>query len=147
MFKHILIPTDGSRLSHRGIAVGIKLAKATGARVTGVFAAPPATPLVYRDHLPVGYTTPEEHARLIKTSANRYLGVIERAAKKAGVRCDRVLVTSDFPAESILDVAKKKKCDVIVIATHGRSGLRGMMLGSETQKVLARSPIPVLVCR
>ncbi len=147
MFKHILIPTDGSRLSHKGIAAGIKLAKTTGARVTGVFAAPPATPLVYRDHLPVGYVTPEAHAKLIKASANRYLGVIERAAKKAGVRCDCVLVTSDFPADVILDVAKKRKCDVIVIATHGRSGLRGMLLGSETQKVLAHAPIPVLVCR
>ena len=147
MFKHILIPTDGSRLSHKGIAAGIKLAKATGARITGLFAAPPATPLIYRDHLPVGYAPPKDHAKLIKTSANRCLGIIARAARKAGVRCELTLVTSDFPAEAILDVAKKKKCDVIVIATHGRSGLRGLVLGSETQKVLAHSPVPVLVCR
>ena len=147
MFKHILIPTDGSPLSHRAIAMGVKLAKTVGARVTGVFAAPPATPVVYRDHLPVGYTTPREHAKMIQASAARYLGVIEQAAKKAGVRCECVQVTGDFPADVILAVAKKKKCDVIVMATHGRRGLRGVLLGSETQKVLTHSTIPVLVCR
>ena len=147
MFKHILIPTDGSPLSRRAIAMGVKLAKSVGARVTGVFAAPPATPVVYRNYLPVGYATPRQHARMIQESAARYLGVIKQAAEKAGVPCECLHATSDFPADFILAVANKKKCDLIVMASHGRRGLRGVLLGSETQKVLTQTRIPVLVCR
>ena len=147
MFKNILIPTDGSALSRQAIALGVKLATSLGARVTGVFAAPPATPLVYRDHLPVGYGTPKENARMIRENAARYLGVIARAANKAGVRYEDIQATSDFPADVILEVARKKKCDLIVMASRGRGGLKGVLLGSETQKVLIQSKIPVLVCR
>ncbi len=147
MFKNILIPTDGSALSRRAIATGVGLAKMLGTRVIGLFAAAPATPLLYRDHLPVAYGTPEANAKLIRKAANRYLGVIERAAKKAGVGYQAVIVTSDFPADVILDVARKKKCGLIVMASHGRRGISGVLLGSETQKVLLRSKIPVLVCR
>jgi nucleotide-binding universal stress UspA family protein len=147
MFKHILIPTDGSALSRRAIAKGVTLAKSVGARITGLFAAPPATPIIYRNSLPVGYTTPQQHARMIEESAARFLGVIERAADKAGVRYEGLHVTSDFPADVILAVAKRKKCDLILMATHGRRGFRGVLLGSETQKVLTHSRIPVLVCR
>mgnify|MGYP003393742374 CR=1 FL=1 len=147
MFKHILIPTDGSPLSRRAIAAGVKLAQSVGARITGVFAAPPATPLVYRNYLPVGYATPQQHAQMIRESAARYLGVIKQAAEKAGVPCECLHETSDFPAEFILAVARKKKCDLIVMASHGRHGLRAMLLGSETQKVLTQAAIPVLVCR
>ena len=147
MFTHILIPTDGSALSNKAIMAGVKLAKTLGARVTGVFAAPPPTPIVYRDHLPVGYTTPREHAKAIAASGARYLGAIAKAAKKAGVRCATVQMTSDFPADVILAVAGKEKCDLVVMASHGRRGLKGVLLGSETQDVLSRSKIPVLVCR
>ncbi|MSO93951.1 MAG: universal stress protein [Rhodospirillales bacterium] len=147
MFKHILIPTDGSPLSRRAVAMGVKLAKSAGARVTGVFAAPPATPVVYADSLPVGYATVQQQEKMIQKSAARYLGVIEQAAKKSGVPCECVQVISDFPADVILAVAKKKKCDLIVMASHGRRGLRGVLLGSETQKVLTHSRVPVLVSR
>lgn len=147
MFKHILIPTDGSALSRKAIMMGVRLAKTTGAKVTGVFAAVAPTPVVYRDSLPINFVAPEDHARMIRASADKYLSVIEQAAKKAGVRCDRVQATSDFPADVILDTAKKKKCDLIVMASHGRRGIRAMLLGSETQKVLTQSKIPVLVCR
>lgn len=147
MYKHILVPTDGSALSRKAIVAGVNLAKALGARVTGVFAAPPATPLVYGDRLPVGYATPKEHERMIKTHAARCLRVVAQAAKKARVPCAGVSETSDYPAETILAVAKKKKCDLIVMASHGRRGLKGVLLGSETQKVLTHSKIPVLVCR
>lgn len=147
MFKNILIPTDGSPLSRKAIALGVTLAKSVGAGVIGVFAAPPATPVVYRNRLPVGYATPHEHAKMIRESAAHYLGAVARAAKKAGVRYEGVQVTSDFPADVILAVAKKKKCGLIVMASHGRRGLRSVLLGSETQKVLTHSRIPVLVCR
>ncbi len=147
MYKHILIPTDGSELSHKTVVAGVKLAQALGARVTGFFAAPAATPLVYRDLLPVGYGTPEENAVLIERAASRYLAVIERAAKTAGVPCETVSVTDDFPADAILSLAKRRKCDLIFMASHGRRGLSGLLLGSETQKVLTHARIPVLVHR
>lgn len=147
MFKNILIPTDGSPRSQKAAATGVALAKSVGAKVTGFFAAPPATPIIYRDSLPVGYTTPREHAKLIEKTVAKYLAHIEQAAKKAGVPFEGVSVTSDFPADAILDVAKKKKCDVIVIATQGDGGLRGVFIGSVTQKVLNQAKIPVLVLR
>jgi nucleotide-binding universal stress UspA family protein len=147
MFKHILIPTDGSPLSTRAALAGVQLAAALGARVTGVFAAPPATPVIYKSVLPVGYATPREHAKMIRKAVEHHLGVIEKAASEAGVDCDTFSVTSDFPADTILTAAKKRHCDLIVMASHSRKGLRGVLLGSETQKVLAGSRIPVLVYR
>ena len=145
MFKNILIPTDGSPLSQKAALKGIALAKSVGAKVTAFFAAPPATPIVYRNHLPVGFTTPAEHQKLIDQTAERYLDVVRQAAKKAGVPCETIAVTSDYPADTILKTAKKKKCDLIVMATHGRRGISGMILGSETQRVVTRAEIPVLV--
>ena len=123
------------------------LAKAVGAKVVGFFAAPPATPVVYRNSLPAGFAQPEEHARMIEKTAEKHLGHIERAAKKAGVPFEGMHVTNDYPADAILAAAKKKKCDLIVMATHGKGGLRGVLIGSVTQKVLNQSKVPVLVLR
>jgi nucleotide-binding universal stress UspA family protein len=145
MFKNILVPTDGSTPSQNAVVQAVALAKSVGAKVTGFFAAPPATPIIYRNNLPVGYAIPGEHAQMIDKTAAKYLDFIERAAKKAGVRYEGVHVTSDYPAETILDIAKKKKCDVIVMATRGQGGLRGVFIGSVTQKVLNQSKIPVLI--
>lgn len=147
MYKNILIPTDGSALSREAIAAGVKLAKALGARVTGFYAAPPATPLEYKGMFPIGYADPAQRARAIEKSANENLAVIEKAAKAAGVRCKVEHVTDDFPADAIVAAATRNKCDVIFIASHGRHGFRDSMLGSQTQKVLAQSKIPVIVHR
>jgi len=147
MFKHVLIPTDGSAASARAAAAGGELARATGASVTGFFAAPPATPLVYSDLLPVGYMPPERHAEAIDNAATRYLGVIENAAKAAGIAYEGVRVTSDFPADAIVETARARKCDLIVMASHSRPSLSTLILGSQTQKVLAHAKIPVLVYR
>ncbi len=147
MFKHILIPTDGSALSRKAIAGGVALAKLAGARVTAVFAAPTPTPVLYRNMWPVGYMPPQRHAAMIKQTAGRYLGVVEKAAREARVPCETVCVTNDFPADAILAVAKKKKCDLIYMASHGRRGLSGVLLGSQAQKVLAQARVPVLIHR
>jgi nucleotide-binding universal stress UspA family protein len=147
MYKHILIPTDGSPHSGRAAAAGVRLARALGARVTALFAAPAATPIVYRDGLPVGYTTPTRHGRMIREAAAEYLGAVEEAARAAHVPCECVTLTSDYPAQAIVETAKKRGCDLIVMASHGRRGLSGVLLGSETQKVLIASPVPVLVYR
>ncbi|MBX9826905.1 MAG: universal stress protein [Xanthobacteraceae bacterium] len=147
MFKNILIPTDGSELSQKAAAKGVALAKALGAKVTAFFAAPPATPVVYRNNLPVGLAQPAEHEAIIKQTAAKHLDVIERAAKKAGVKCESIHATSDYPEDDILKIAAKKKCDLIVMGTHGQGGLRGIFVGSVTQKVLGKSKIPVMVVR
>jgi nucleotide-binding universal stress UspA family protein len=147
VYKHILLPTDGSPLSRKAALAGVKLARALGGRVTALFAAPAATPIVYRDLLPVGYATPQKNAALIAKAAARYLGAIERAARAAGVPFEGVSVTNDYPADAILAEARKRKCDLIVMASHGRRGLRRLLLGSETQRVLTEGRIPVLVHR
>jgi nucleotide-binding universal stress UspA family protein len=147
MYKHILIPTDGSSLSGHAVAQGIELARAIGARVTGLFVAPAPTPVVFEGMVPVALMQPDEHAALTARAAARYLGVIEKAAKQAGVAYEGVTVTDEFPAETILKTAAQHKCDLIVMASHGRRGLAGVLLGSETQKVLTHSKLPVLVCR
>ena len=147
MYTNILIPTDGSPDSRAAIASGVELAKALGAKVTGFFAAPAATPLVYKGLIPVGYMTPDEHAALIEKTAMGILAVIEAAAKAAGVPYQCIHVTDDFPADAILAVAKKEKCDLVFMAAHDRRGRSGLLIGGETQKVLSHSKIPVLVYR
>ena len=147
MFKHILIPTDGSELSRAAALQGVKLAKALGARVTAYFAAPPATPVIYDGLLPTGYATTTEHAAMIEKTAAKYLGVIEKACAAAGVKCESVHETNEYPADAIIALAKKRKCDLVFMASHGRRGLTGVLLGSQTQKVLTNSKIPVLVYR
>ena len=147
MFKHILIPTDGSPLSAKAAVAGVEFARAVGAKVTALFAAPAPTPVVYEHFLPVGYMPPDEHAEMIEQAARRYLGAIEQAAKAAGVPCESVHLTSDFPADTIVATARKRRCDLIFMASHGRKGVAAILLGSETQKVLAHGKIPVLVYR
>ena len=89
----------------------------------------------------------EELASDYRALADRFLSVVEEAANAAGVACDTDLATSDDPHKAIIEVAEKKGCDLIVMASHGRKGLQGLTLGSETQKVLTHSKIPVLVYR
>lgn len=147
MYKHLLLPTDGSALAVETVHAGIRFARAIGARVTGFYAAPPATPLEYRGLLPVGYQDPAKRARIIERAAAQHLAVIEKAARAAGVKCRVEHVTDDYPAAAIVAAAKRNKCDLIFMASHGRHGFRPSMLGSQTQKVLAQSKIPVLVDR
>jgi nucleotide-binding universal stress UspA family protein len=147
MYKNILVPTDGSSESHKAATHAVALAKAVGAKLTGFFAAPPATPIVYRDNLPVGFAQPGEHAEMIERTAKKYLDYIARAAEKAGVPFESTYVTNDYPADAILEAAKDHKCDLIVMATRGSGGLRGVFIGSVTQKILQQSELPVLVLR
>ena len=146
MYKHILIPTDGSARSRRAAENAVKLAKLLGARVTGFYAAPPAVPLQQKGLLPV-YVDPQKQARSIQGAAARYLAMIEDAAKVAGVPCKTISVTNDFPADAIIAAASKYRCDLIFIASHGRRGFRASMLGSQTEKLLRQSKVPVLVDR
>ncbi|MBE0622191.1 MAG: universal stress protein [Burkholderiales bacterium] len=148
MFKHILIPTDGSELSTKAVKQAIALAKAVGAKVTGFYATPDYTPSTY---IGDGYTlrlpSPKDHAEIWKKNARKHLSTIEVEAEVEKVPCAVFHAVSDSPYEAIIAAAKKKKCDLIVMASHGRRGLSALVLGSETHKVLIHSKIPVLVCR
>ena len=147
MYKHILLPTAGSPLSGKAIREAMAFAKATGARITGFFAAPEYSVQVYGDFVPPDFITPQEFAKQTKRTAEKYLGVIEKAADVAHVRCKTAFVTSDRPWQAIIKAAQKYDCDLIFMASHGRRGLAGLLLGSETQKVLTHSKVPVLVHR
>ena len=147
MYKNILVPTDGSPLSRVAAEKAVKLAKIVGAKITAFFAAPAATPILYKGFLPAGFMTTTEHKALVDKAAAQHLGYIESLAKKAGVPCKTTYRIDEYPASAILATAKKENCDLIYISSHGHTGFRKTLLGSQTAKVLADSPIPVLVHR
>ncbi len=147
MYTNILLPTDGSSACRAAAEAGVALAAKFGAKVTAFYAAPAPTPLVYRKLMPIGIDTVQHNKQLIQEAAAKYLQTIAKLAKLANVSCDLVSATSDFPADAILAIAKKHKCDLIVLAPHTRKGLAKMLLGSQTNKVLANASIPVLVHR
>lgn len=146
MYKHILLPTDGSELSEKAIKSGIAFAKSIGAQATGLFVAPQFHLTVYDDWVvePMSQSEFEEKS---KKQAQQRLAKIESMAKSAGVRCDVAHVVSDSPYEAIIKIAEEHKCDLIFMASHGRRGIAGLLLGSETAKVLTHTKIPVLVYR
>ena len=147
MFKHILIPTDGSDLSQATAKRAISFAKEAGAKVT-VFFAKPEYPIAYfGEGALIDPTTPEKFAELAEQKAAEYLGEVEKQCAAAGVECATISATSDVPYEAIIEAADKSGCDLIFMASHGRRGISGFLLGSETNKVLTHSKVPVLVYR
>jgi len=145
MFKHILLPTDGSNLSQVAIQKAVQLAKSIKAQITGISVVPEQKYYLYQTDIIVQEN--EETAKQHKRQAERNLAVIERAARGVGVPCETLCEIGDHPYETIIKVAEKRGCDLIMMASHGRRGLKGLLLGSETQKVLTHSRIPVLVHR
>ena len=148
MFRHILIPTDGSKLSARGVKAGIRLAQALGARITALHVIPPyVAPFGGDALLYVPTVSAREYQKACERTAQKILAGVRSEARKARVACAGVSVTDGQPWGGILRVARLKKCDAIVMASHGRGGLGGLLLGSETQRVLSHSKLPVLVAR
>lgn len=145
MFKTILVPTDGSPLSDKAIAAAIEFAKFTGSKLIGLSIAEPypfsplaesamaSDPDIYEDHM--------------RELARSHVKKVEDAAALANVQCDTSIALSYNPCEEIVRTAEKFSCDAIFMASHGRKGLSKLFLGSETQKVLAHTTIPVLVLR
>jgi nucleotide-binding universal stress UspA family protein len=136
MYKHILIPTDGSEMSARAVAHGIELAKRLNAKVTGIAVISP-----WED---VAFSIPMFNAEAYAASS---LQVISKAAKAAEVLASVVQIKESQPWNAIIDTARSMHCDLILMASHGRSGIGAMIIGSETQKVLTHSTMPVLVYR
>jgi nucleotide-binding universal stress UspA family protein len=145
MYKRILIPTDGSEASQRAILAGVEFARETGAEVVGLTATPEFS--VLSTDSDMLEDTPEQFAANSAARAARVLRDIESAAGESGVPCRTEHVVDDDPYAAIIAAARRSGCDLIVMASHGRRGIKGLLLGSETQKVLVHSTIPVLVHR
>ena len=147
MYRHILIPTDGSELAHRAVTHGLSLAKAVGAKVTALVVE--ASYNVYdlpASRIDLISSAFAEYAERAKAHAAKILDGVAAEAKAAGVACETVQMTLDHPYEAIVATAKEKGCDLIVMASHGRAGIAAVVLGSVTTKVLTHTKIPVLVC-
>jgi len=145
MYKHILIPTDGSSLSRKAIEHGIALAKSINAKVTAVTVTVPFH--VFAIEPGMLTNTAEQYEKHVAALATKDLNVAKEAAKTAGISCDAVSVEHVHPYRAIIDTAAQKSCDLIVMASHGRRGISAVLLGSETAKVLTHSAVPVLVVR
>lgn len=144
MFKRILVPTDGSEISLRAINVAVTLAKTVGAGITGMTVVEPYSYSGISEYRPESLDDYE--ARMDKIASTR-LDPLVSAAKASNVSCTTLVKKSFAPYEAIIDAAKQKECDLIVMASHGRRGIAGVLLGSETQKVLTHSTITTLVVR
>lgn len=147
MYKHILIPIDDSELSEKAIKNGIALACSMRARITGFTAVPEYQPPSESTIMNRTAVSLVDHEKRSKKKAHSILGRLARRARTAGVKCDVQYTLSDRPDEAIVAAAKKSRCDLIVMASHGRSGLSALLNGSETRGVLARTTIPTLVYR
>jgi nucleotide-binding universal stress UspA family protein len=145
MFKHILLPTDGSPLSDAAVAQCVQFARATGATITGFHAIPEFR--VFTSRPEMLEDTKERFLEDSRAHAKEYLAVLESVAREAGVPCDTAVSVSDEPYREIIRIAEQKGCDLIAMASHGRKGIKGLLIGSETQKVLSHSQITVLVFR
>jgi nucleotide-binding universal stress UspA family protein len=147
MFKHILVPTDGSPLSSDTVKRAIAFAKETSAKITFFFAKPDYPVAFYGEGALIDPTTPDKFAEMAEQQAREILAAHESAAKAEGVVSSSISSVSDIPYEAIIAAAETSGADLIFMASHGRRGFSGLLLGSETQKVLTHSKIPVLVYR
>jgi nucleotide-binding universal stress UspA family protein len=147
MYQRILVPTDGTTLSKKAVKSAIELAKTTGAELLALNVVP---------RYPVSYlegaisNSPTEVARVEKQWSDKGHEIakgVQDAAEAAGVKSRSIVAKSDLVAEAILAAVKKHKCDVVVMASHGRKGIKRLLLGSETQHVLTHGTVPVLVLR
>jgi nucleotide-binding universal stress UspA family protein len=145
MYKNILIPTDGSKLSGKALQDGIAMAKEMRAKVTVLTTWAPFRTLTF-DTTMLEDTMPQYKEQIVEKTG-KTLAAAANAAKAAGVACDTVQLEHEHPYQAIIDTTKSKGCDLIVMASHGRRGVSALVLGSETVKVLTHSKVPVLVHR
>ena len=148
MFKRILFPTDGSEISLGAAETAVGLASKLGVGIVGFHSIPPYA-------MPIGdgvfgyepIFSEDDYLKACKEAAASMMKDVEAIAKKAGVAFSSSVVIAPAPWDAIITAAKDNKCDLIVMASHGRKGVAGVLLGSETTKVLTHSKVPVLVCR
>ncbi len=147
MYKRILVATDGSSLSKKAVGNAIQLAATCGAELVALKVVPRYPQTYFEGSIPL---TAQEIGRIEKQwtdAAAENLTAVQKAATAKGVSCKGVTVKSDVVSDAIISAAKKHKVDLIVMASHGRKGIKRLLLGSETQQVLTHSHTPVLVLR
>lgn len=145
MYKRILLPTDGSEASRRAIRYGVDFARSIGAEVVAMTATPEFH--TFTTDADMMEQTRDQYAKSSMARGQHLLDEVAGLARDAGVPCSSVQVVSDEPYEAIIATARERMCDLIIMASHGRRGIKGLLLGSVTQKVLVHSAIPVLVHR
>ena len=144
-YRNILVPTDGSARSRRAAVLAAELAAKYGARLTSLYIVPEGVPTLFSGKLYGGGVISAATRDTIRKNTAEAIEGVEREARKAGVRHASIRTRAPAPWQAIVRAARSEKCDLIVMATHGRSGLAA--LGSQTMKTVAHSPVPVLVCR
>ena len=147
LYKNILVATDGSKLSDKAVQRAIELAKALGARLTVFYASPAFTVQGFSESVAYEPYSRKLFEQRCKEVADKVLGAVARKVATARIKVTAVHAYSSMPWEAIIATAKKQKCDMIVMASHGRRGVSALLIGSETQKVLTHSTVPVLVIR
>ena len=147
MFKHILIPTDGSPISIRAAKAAVTFAKDSGARVTAYYCKDPLPRPVYGDSYIQDRRLAPELERRANAAARKCLVDVTRAARKAGVQCQTLANRAASPYEGIIEAAAKRKCDLVFIGTHGYRGLTRLAMGSVAEKVARLAKVPVMVYR
>lgn len=145
MYKKILVPTDGSHASGRAILAAVQLARSTGAAMVAMTVLPSFPAITANPEMLE--LNRQEYDTASKAHGQRLLDDVVAEARSVGVACTTVLAIADHPHAAIVSAASEHHCDLIVMASHGRAGIKGLLLGSETQKVLVHSTIPVLVYR
>ena len=144
MYKRILVPTDGSDITTKAIETSIALAKSVGAKLYTISVKEPFPYSAISEMQPV---PPQEFYDAQERIAAGRVQAVLAAAAAAGVPAEGATVEALHPWEAILDTAKQKGCDAIVMASHGRRGMAALLIGSETSRVLTHSPLPVLVVK
>jgi nucleotide-binding universal stress UspA family protein len=147
MYRHILVATDGSELAEHGVANGLALAKSLGAKISVIVVLEGLEGLVRFSKSGQAAEGLAKYAEWRKEHATSVLNRAANAAKEAGVSCETILGENEQPYQAIISAAKDKACDLIVMTSHGRSGLSKLLLGSVTNEVLTYSKTPVLVCQ
>jgi len=144
MFKRILVPTDGSEITAKAIDAAIELAKSVGAQLYTISVKEPFPYSAISEMQP---TPPQEFFDAQERIATKRVHAVVEQSQQAGLTCQSHTVEALHPWEAIIDHAKRMECDLLVMASHGRRGVSALLLGSETQKVLTHSKVPVLVVR
>jgi nucleotide-binding universal stress UspA family protein len=148
MYKHLLIATDGSELAEKAVRAGLKLAAALGARATAVTVTEPWDALAMAGLAERGVANPiEKYEQRMREAAEAILARVREIAGSIGTECETLHVSDRHPAEGIIEAAKEKGCDLIVMASHGRRGVSRLLLGSQANEVVTLSTVPVLICR
>ena len=144
MFKKILVPTDGSEIAASAIQVAVDLAKTQGAQVVGLYVIDPYPYSAMGEAASLGFETYQAHA---KEAALKALHAIETACSLAGVPCTCETSERSVVYEGIIEAAKEGACDLIVMSSHGRRGMKAVLLGSVAQQVLTHVNLPVLIVK